>query len=102
MGGKVKHCEWCGGFTTNSKVLLSKTPILEPMEEIIDDNGRNEILNDYYTGEYLNIKDIQTELNITSYLDLLSNLEMIVICDSCLELNDKNELKYYNLDLGYD
>lgn len=95
---KRKYCEWCGGSTKNPPLLVSKIPILEPIEELIDENDRCQILEDYYTGDDIEINDKQVEITVISYLDLMSDLQNKVICDSCINKNDKDELKYYKYD----
>ena len=40
---KRNHCSWCGKPTWMEPMLLPDTPILEFMEEKIDENNRNKI-----------------------------------------------------------
>lgn len=98
MSKKITYCEWCGGVTTNPSSLSSKIPILENLEEIIDQYGRDRIMDDYYSGFDLRIKDPQKEASILAYLDLLSNIKFRVICGTCLDKDDELDMKYYDLD----
>ena len=40
---RVNHCIWCGKPTVMEAMLLPETPILEFMEDKIDEHGRQHI-----------------------------------------------------------
>ena len=43
MGDKVKYCSWCGEECEEKPVQVADTPILEHIEEKIDDIGRSQV-----------------------------------------------------------
>lgn len=100
MGAKYKrdqlnHCKWCGKNTWMEPMLLSDTPILEFMEEKINEHGRERIWgeNGDWSEEMLD-SDFEAELLV--YDEMLNTISKKVVCISCLKHDDDLWEKYYN------
>jgi hypothetical protein len=79
------------------EMQLPETPILEFMEEKIDEYGRERIWgeNGDWSSENLD-SDFEAELLV--YDQMLSTVSKKVVCIGCLHDDDKLWEKYYNND----
>jgi len=92
---KVNYCEWCSKETLLGKTEQSETPILEFIEEKIDEVGRNEIWSE--EGDWFDVDmDSDFEAELLVYDSLLSSIAYRVICTSCLLQDDMLYKKYYH------
>jgi len=100
MGSKYKrdqvnHCVWCGKPTWMEAMQTPETPILEFIEEKINDYGREKIWGEDgdWSSEDLD-SDFEAELLV--YDQMLSNVTKKVVCIGCLKQDDELWEKYYN------
>ena len=102
MGPKYKrslknYCKWCGKPTIMEEMLLSDTPILEFMEEKINEYGRERIWGkDGDWSEEMIDSDFEAELLV--YDEMLNTISKKVVCISCLKSDDDLWKKYYGGD----
>ena len=92
-----KFCTWCGKLTVMEPMLLPETPILEFMEEKINEFGRDEIWGD--DGDWSSIDmDSDFEAELLVYDQMLTTVSEKVVCVNCLKHDDDLWNKYYNTD----
>ena len=91
----IKFCTWCGKLTVMEPMLLPETPILEFMEEKINEFGRDEIWGD--DGDWSSIDmDSDFEAELLVYDQMLSTVSEKVVCIGCLKQDDDLWNKYYD------
>jgi len=94
---KLNHCAWCSKPTAMENMLLPETPILEFMEEKIDDYGREEIWG--MDGDWsLEDLDSDFEAELLIYDELLNTVHPKIVCIGCLKEDDRLYNKYYEHD----
>jgi hypothetical protein len=79
------------------EMLLSDTPILEFMEEKINEHGRERIWGEDGDWSSQNL-DSDFEAELLVYDAMLCNVSPKVVCIGCLNDDDKLWEKYYNQD----
>ena len=67
------HCSWCGKPTVMESMQLADTPILEFMEDKIDDYGREEIWGENADWSKLSL-DSDFEAELLVYDQMLSSV----------------------------
>ena len=94
---KRNHCSWCGKPTWMEPMLLSDTPILEFMEEKIDEHGREKIWGE--NGDW-STQDLDSdfEAELLVYDNMLSSVSNKIVCIGCLKEDDDLWNKYYGGD----
>jgi hypothetical protein len=94
----IKYCEWCGKKTKNSPKLYFETPIMEWIEEKINDFDRMEILefpsSPSNEEESEDNSPFSIELNVYNYL--LNTQKDKIICDECFSHDSVLWNKYYD------
>ena len=91
----LKYCKWCGKKTSMGSMLTSETPILEFLEDKINEHGREKIWGEY--GDWSEeILDSEFEAELLVYDSMLNNVTKKIICISCLKQDDDLFNKYYN------
>lgn len=93
MSNKKTYCEWCGIETTREKTLANSLPILEFIEEKIQNLGKDKVWSDLYQG-----KKNDFSQTLLLYDGLMNSLKKRRICSLCMEQNHKLEIKYYSFD----
>ena len=96
---KQNHCTWCGKPTWMEEMQLPETPILEFIEEKIDEHGRNRIWGEDGDWSSQNL-DSDFEAELLVYDAMLCNVSPKVVCIGCLKEDDDLWEKYYGLDNG--
>tara|TARA_R110000772_G_scaffold121070_2_gene227399 strand:- start:1075 stop:1407 length:333 start_codon:yes stop_codon:yes gene_type:complete len=96
---KDNTCEWCFSKTSMGKTTQAETPILEFIEDKINELGREEVWG--VNGDW-SLMDLDSDLEaeLLVYDELLNNLGKRVVCWPCLEEDDKLYEKYYGDMLG--
>lgn len=90
----INHCVWCGALTPMEKMQLPQTPILEHMEEKIDNIGRKRIWGDNSDWSMVDMdSDLEAELLV--YDEMLATVSLKTVCERCLEEDEKLWKKYY-------
>lgn len=98
---KIKHCAWCGKPTSRPSQAVTDTPILDFMEEKIDMFGRNKIWGDNGDWSRANL-DPEFEAELLVYDNLLCSVSKKIVCDDCIEEDNKLFKKYYSGDEDTD
>ena len=92
--GDKQYCSWCGVKTLMEPMQLPQIPILEFMEEKINKLGRDKVWGEHANWANLKIDpDIEAELLV--YDEMLSTVELKVVCEKCLNEDDRLYEKYY-------
>ena len=94
MGDKVKYCSWCGEECEEKPVQVADTPILEHIEEKIDDIGRSQVWGEDSDWSKLDM-DSEFEAELLVYDQMLSTATKKTVCVNCLSEDDKLYNKYY-------
>jgi hypothetical protein len=91
---QINHCAWCGKPTHMKEMQLPETPILEFLEEKINEYGRERIWGDDgdWSEEDLD-SDFEAELLV--YDEMLATVSKKIVCVSCLKQDDDLWNKYY-------
>ena len=91
---QINHCAWCGKPTHIKEMQLPETPILEFLEEKINEYGRERIWGDDgdWSEEDLD-SDFEAELLV--YDEMLATVSKKIVCVSCLKQDDDLWNKYY-------
>ena len=92
-----KYCSWCGKPTHMEQMQLPETPILEFMEEKIDEHGRERIWGEDGDWSSQNL-DSDFEAELLVYDAMLCNVSLKVVCIGCLKEDDELWKKYYGRD----
>lgn len=92
---ELNHCVWCGKPTHMKEMQLPETPILEFLEEKINDYGREKIWGEDgdWSEEDLD-SDFEAELLV--YDEMLATVSKKIVCIGCLKQDDDLWNKYYN------
>ena len=98
---KTNWCCWCGKPTWMEPMLLPETPILEFMEEKIDEYGRERIWGENGDWSQENL-DSDFEAELLVYDNMLSSVSNKIVCITCLNDDDKLWEKYYGEDPDND
>ena len=98
MENQASYCEWCGRETDQKPVHVGGTPILEDLEQRIDEFGREEIWGELSDWSELEL-DSGFEAELLVYDELLQESHHKVICDVCLVHDNKLFDKYYDEEL---
>ena len=91
---KFNHCSWCGKPTIMGPMILADTPLLEFMEDKIDEHGREQIWGDKSDWSKLDL-DSDFEAELLVYDNMLSTVSNKVVCISCLKEDEELYNKYY-------
>ena len=94
---KSKHCAWCGKPTNSPEQPVTDTPILEFMEDKINEFGRDKIWGEKADWSRLDI-DSDFEAELLVYDQMLTTISEKVVCISCLKEDDELYTKYYGDD----
>ena len=88
------YCDWCGKTTYMEAMIVASTPILEFIEDKIDEYGREEIWGEFsdWSGEDID-SDFEAELLV--YDEMLNKLSKQVVCIDCLKQDEELYMKYY-------
>tara|TARA_Y100000389_G_C17398032_1_gene483711 strand:- start:174 stop:500 length:327 start_codon:yes stop_codon:yes gene_type:complete len=96
-----KYCCWCSKETHSEKIMLPETPILEFLEKKIDSYGRNRIWG--VDGDWSNeIMDSDFEAELLIYDQMLNNIDLRLVCDKCMEEDNKLWDKYYGNEFDFE
>ena len=95
MENQASYCEWCGRETDPKPVHVGGTPILEDLEQRIDEFGREEIWGELSDWSELEL-DSGFEAELLVYDELLQESHHKIVCDVCLVHDNKLFDKYYN------
>lgn len=97
----LNTCCWCGKLTVMEAMQLPETPILEFMEDKIDKFGRSKIWGE--NGDWSNVDmDSDFEAELLVYDEMLSTVSKKVVCETCLNEDDKLWDKYYGDSGDYE
>ena len=88
MGDKVKYCSWCGEECEEKPVQVADTPILEHIEEKIDDIGRSQVWGESSDWSKLDM-DSEFEAELLVYDQMLTTVSPKIICGRCLKADEK-------------
>jgi len=98
---KINHCKWCGKPTWMEAILLPETPILEFIEDKINEYGREEIWGE--NGDWsLEDLDSDFEAELLVYDEMLNTMSPKVVCIGCLKEDDELYNRYYEYDSDND
>ena len=90
-----KFCQWCGKPTVMKEMVVADTPILEFMEDKIDEHGREKIWGNKADWSKLNL-DSDFEAELLVYDQMLTTVSNKVVCIGCLKQDDELWHKYYD------
>ena len=95
------YCEWCGNKTTLEKIVMPDTPLLEFLEEKIDVLGRDKIWGEDSMWFDMDLEpDEEAELLV--YDGLLNSLSQKIICEGCLDEDERIYKQYYKDEINDD
>ena len=92
---KVNYCEWCGNKTPMGKTKQAETPILEFMEDKIDEAGREEIWGVNSDWSLLDL-DSDFEAELLVYDEMLNTMDKRIVCEVCMRQDDEMYMRYYS------
>ena len=92
---KKNHCKWCGKPTVMKPMMVADTPLLEFMEDKINEYGRDQIWGDNADWSKLNL-DPDFEAELLVYDQMLSSVSSKTVCIGCLKQDDDLYTKYYD------
>ena len=91
----INHCVWCGGVSPMEPMQLPQTPILEHMEEKIDNIGRKRIWGDNSDWSRIDMdSDLEAELLV--YDEMLAMVSLKIVCERCIKEDERLWKKYYD------
>lgn len=91
----INHCVWCGAVTPMEPMQLPQTPILEHMEEKIDNIGRKRIWGDNSDWSRIDMdSDLEAELLV--YDEMLAMVSLKIVCERCIKEDERLWKKYYD------
>ena len=91
----INHCVWCGAVTPMEPMQLPQTPILEHMEEKIDNIGRKRIWGDNSDWSRIDMdSDLEAELLV--YDEMLATVSLKIVCERCIKEDERLWKKYYD------
>lgn len=88
------NCGWCGSLTYNPPSSNPYIPILEFMEDKIDELGRNKVWGMESNWAFIDL-DPSIEAELLVYDELLNTQVVRSICDVCLKNDEELFDKYY-------
>ena len=91
---QTKYCSWCAKITQNEQIQLPETPILEYIEERINEHGRNRIWGKYADWSTLDL-DSDFEAELLVYDELMNSVSLKTVCKQCIEEDDILWENYY-------
>ena len=92
---KINYCKWCGRKTNLELITMPESPILEFLEEKIDELGRDKVWGEESNWAYVEI-DSNVEAELLVYDELLNTLTPAHLCESCIEEDNRLYDKYYS------
>lgn len=92
--GDKQYCSWCGMKTLMEPMKLPQIPIMEVLEEKIDKLGREKIWGEYSNWSLVKM-DSEIEAELLVYDEMLNTIELRVVCEKCLNEDDRLYEKYY-------
>ena len=91
----INHCVWCGAVTPMEPMQLPETPILEHMEDKIDNIGRKRIWGDNSDWSRVDMdSDLEAELLV--YDEMLAMVSLKIVCERCIKEDERLWKKYYD------
>lgn len=90
----INYCQWCGKKTPMEAMQLPDTPILEHLEEKIDNYGRQKIWGDHSDWSRLKL-DSNFEAELLVYDEMLATVSLKVVCEQCIKEDERLWGKYY-------
>ena len=91
----LNHCVWCGAVTPMEPMQLPQTPILEHMEDKIDNIGRKRIWGDNSDWSRIDMdSDLEAELLV--YDEMLAMVSLKIVCERCIKEDERLWKKYYD------
>ena len=91
----INHCVWCGAVTPMEPMQLPETPILEHMEDKIDNIGRKRIWGDNSDWSRIDMdSDLEAELLV--YDEMLAMVSLKIVCERCIKEDERLWKKYYD------
>ena len=93
----LNHCVWCGAVTPMEQMQLPGTPLLEHLEDKIDEHGRKRIWGETSDWSKLDL-DSDFEAELLVYDELLSNVSLKTVCERCIKEDERLWDKYYSDD----
>ncbi len=94
---KQNPCSWCGRLTWMEEMQLPETPILEFMEEKINEFGRDKIWGEEGDWSQYDL-DSEFEAELLVYDQMLTSVSSKIVCITCLKEDDDLYDKYYDED----
>jgi hypothetical protein len=91
---KINYCKWCGAKTSMEKMQLPDSPILSFLEEKINKLGRDKVWGENSNWAFLDL-DPNDEAELLVYDEMLNNITLKHVCESCIEEDNKLYDKYY-------
>ena len=88
---------WCGAPTLMEEMQLPDTPIIEHMEEKINNHDRKRIWGDLSDWSKLDL-DSDFEAELLVYVEMLGTVSLKTVCETCLGEDDRLWKKYYTND----
>ena len=99
-GDKINYCKWCGVKTLLEPIQMPETPILEFLEDKIDELGRAKVW-----GENSNWADMDlnpdTEAELLVYDEMLNTFGHKYLCEKCIDEDNRLYDKYYEDESDY-
>mgnify|MGYP003679837449 FL=1 len=91
---ELKYCEWCGNKTSMGKTTQAETPILEFIEDKIDEIGREEVWGVHGDWSTMDI-DSDFEAELLVYDEMLNTIDKRIVCEVCMRQDDEMYMRYY-------
>ena len=98
---KIGYCEWCAKNTKMGYSEQPNTPILEDIEERINEIGRNKVWGVNSDWSELDL-DSNFEAELLVYDELMNTFSMRRVCRQCMLEDDILWEKYYSDDEDED
>ena len=92
---ELKYCEWCGNKTSMGKTTQAETPILEFIEDKIDEIGREEVWGVHGDWSTMDI-DSDFEAELLVYDGMLNTIDKRIVCEVCMRQDDEMYMRYYS------
>jgi|TARA_R110000744_G_scaffold1975_1_gene7765 hypothetical protein len=92
---ELKYCEWCGNKTSMGKTTQAETPILEFIEDKIDEIGREEVWGVHGDWSTMDI-DSDFEAELLVYDEMLNTIDKRIVCEVCMRQDDEMYMRYYS------
>jgi len=92
---KIGYCAWCAKNTKMGYTQQPNTPILEDIEERINEIGRDKVWGVNSDWSILDL-DSNFEAELLVYDELLNTFSMKKVCRQCMSEDDRLWEKYYD------